>query len=76
MIDEFTDVNQGEKDLMKLWNLFSLEKRLEVAINNLEVSSDNYCDARKIYFQTAGLLQRSKCPRLVLNSSLKMGKRS
>lgn len=28
MIDEFTDVNQGEKDLMKLWNLFSLEKRI------------------------------------------------
>jgi len=25
MIEEFTDVNQGEKEVMKLWNLFALE---------------------------------------------------
>ncbi|XP_065899690.1 polycomb protein suz12-B-like isoform X2 [Dysidea avara] len=28
MIDEFTDVNEGEKELMKLWNLFITEKKL------------------------------------------------
>ena len=27
MIDEFTDVNQGEKELMKLWNIFALENK-------------------------------------------------
>ena len=27
MIDEFTDVNEGEKELMKLWNLFMDKKR-------------------------------------------------
>jgi len=27
MIDEFTDVNEGEKELMKLWNLFITEKK-------------------------------------------------
>jgi hypothetical protein len=26
MIDEFTDVNKGEKELMKLWNLFAMEE--------------------------------------------------
>ena len=25
MIDEFTDVNRGEKEMMKLWNLFAME---------------------------------------------------
>lgn len=25
MIEEFTDVNRGEKELMKLWNLFALD---------------------------------------------------
>lgn len=27
MIDEFTDVNGGEKELMKLWNIFSMENK-------------------------------------------------
>ena len=27
MIDEFTDVNKGEKELMKLWNLFTMENK-------------------------------------------------
>jgi hypothetical protein len=27
MIDEFTDVNGGEKELMKLWNDFSMENK-------------------------------------------------
>ena len=27
MLDEFTDVNEGEKRLMKLWNLFILKRR-------------------------------------------------
>jgi len=27
MIDDFTDVNEGEKELMKLWNLFITEKK-------------------------------------------------
>jgi hypothetical protein len=26
MIDEFTDVNKGEKEMMKLWNLFAMEE--------------------------------------------------
>ena len=26
MIDEFTDVNRGEKEMMKLWNLFAMEQ--------------------------------------------------
>ena len=26
MIDEFTDVNKGEKELMKMWNLFAMEQ--------------------------------------------------
>ena len=26
MIDEFTDVNKGEKEMMKLWNLFAMER--------------------------------------------------
>ena len=25
MIDDFTDVNRGEKEMMKLWNLFAME---------------------------------------------------
>ena len=29
MIDEFTDVNDGEKELMKLWNLHMMKNRLE-----------------------------------------------
>ena len=28
MIDEFTDVNEGEKELMKLWNLHVLKHKL------------------------------------------------
>ena len=27
MIDEFTDVNAGEKELMKLWNSYSMENK-------------------------------------------------
>ena len=27
MIDEFTDVNEGEKELMKLWNLHVLKHK-------------------------------------------------
>lgn len=27
MIDEFTDVNAGEKELMKLWNKYTLETK-------------------------------------------------
>ena len=26
MIDEFTDVNRGEKEMMKLWNLFAMDQ--------------------------------------------------
>lgn len=29
MIDEFTDVNKGEKELMKLWNTFSMQNKYE-----------------------------------------------
>ena len=32
MLDEFTDVNRGEKELMKLWNLFAMENRLSYLI--------------------------------------------
>ena len=28
LIDEFTDVNDGEKELMKLWNLHLMKNRL------------------------------------------------
>ena len=28
LIDEFTDVNDGEKQLMKLWNLHLMKNRL------------------------------------------------
>ena len=27
MIDEFTDVNSGEKEFMKMWNNFTLENK-------------------------------------------------
>lgn len=27
MIDEFTDVNSGEKEFMKLWNNFAMENK-------------------------------------------------
>ena len=27
MIDEFTDVNGGEKELMKIWNNFAMENK-------------------------------------------------
>ena len=27
MIEEFTDVNEGEKELMKLWNLHIMKKK-------------------------------------------------
>ncbi len=27
MIEDFTDVNGGEKELMKLWNNFAMEER-------------------------------------------------
>ena len=27
MIEEFTDVNRGEKELMKLWNLFAMDNK-------------------------------------------------
>lgn len=27
MIDEFTDVNEGEKELMKLWNLHVMKNK-------------------------------------------------
>lgn len=27
MIEDFTDVNRGEKELMKLWNNFAMEER-------------------------------------------------
>ena len=30
MLDEFTDVNDGEKTLMKLWNLFNLKTGLDL----------------------------------------------
>ena len=30
MIDEFTDVNKGEKELMKLWNHFAMQGRYEL----------------------------------------------
>ena len=29
MIDEFTDVNKGEKELMKLWNTFAMQNKYE-----------------------------------------------
>ena len=28
MIEDFTDVNRGEKELMKLWNLYAMENSL------------------------------------------------
>ena len=31
MIDEFTDVNEGEKELMKLWNLHVLKHKFVIS---------------------------------------------
>ena len=30
MIDEFTDVNRGEKELMKLWNRFAMQNKYAI----------------------------------------------
>lgn len=36
MIDEFTDVNDGEKEFMKMWNLH-VQHYTYVQINNLDI---------------------------------------
>ena len=33
LIDEFTDVNDGEKELMKLWNLHLMKNRLDFVLS-------------------------------------------
>jgi hypothetical protein len=30
MIDEFTDVNEGEKELMKMWNLHVMKHKYDI----------------------------------------------
>ena len=39
MIDEFTDVNKGEKELMKLWNHFAMQSRYELPSIKFNVTS-------------------------------------
>ena len=38
MIDEFTDVNDGEKEFMKMWNLH-VQHYTYVQINNLDIDT-------------------------------------
>lgn len=42
MIDEFTDVNRGEKEMMKLWNLFAMEQGYSYALFCAKYSSIVY----------------------------------
>ena len=61
MIDEFTDVNRGEKELMKLWNTFSMQNKYE--------SSYSYI----IYYYNAYQFYRcARCKDLFFFSSISM----
>ena len=42
MIDEFTDVNDGEKEFMKMWNLH-VQHYTYVQINNLDIDIKANC---------------------------------
>lgn len=47
MIDDFTDVNEGEKELMKLWNLHVMKHGLASALNKKNLIFFPFCKITK-----------------------------
>ncbi len=58
MVDEFIDVNYGEKQFMKVWNSYMMEQRLMHGLNS---NLMDYIDLNLSIVFTIELLPTSKC---------------